>query len=519
MTVTVTVTEDFLKKALKDHFDLESFRPGQMEIISSVFKGCDTVAVMPTGGGKSLCFQLPATVQTGLTIVVSPLIALMNDQVQALKARGIPAGCLHSNQSYAEKKEIFSRMSQSDRFILYLSPERVQKDGFSPWLQNQRVALFAIDEAHCISQWGHDFRKEYGELSQLKVWRPDVPVLALTATATPTVIRDIVNCLGIPKADRHVYGFYRPNLYYQVQFCSDEEEKRKYLFQGLRQFPKGRVIIYCGTRKGTESWAALMMQEGESVAYYHAGLTADERTKIEHSFLQGEVRVLVATNAFGMGVDLPDVRLIIHTEMPGNLESYYQEVGRAGRDGDESTCLLLYAKKDKGLQAFFIEKAEVSQTIKRQRWQSLNAMIQFAEGGGCRHGGILTYFRDKQRISRCGHCDACTPNSTRKIQEVAHSSSKVRLRKSTARSKDSFEIHEPDPTREPESWRIEVLKEWRREYAARNDIPPFLVFSDKTLRDLATQMPKTVEDLQKIYGLAEKKIARFGKELLEVLNA
>ncbi|MCB0351484.1 MAG: ATP-dependent DNA helicase RecQ [Bdellovibrionales bacterium] len=370
---------------------MTEFRLGQREIIESALKGHDVLALMPTGGGKSLCFQLPALMGTGLTIVVSPLIALMNDQVASLTRLGIPAGCIHSGMSEQERRSVFHAMAENKYYLLYLSPERIQKPGFAAWLARQKVNLYAIDEAHCVSHWGHDFRTEYAELKLLREIHPDVPIMALTATATPLVKDDIIKQLNLKKPDQHVYGFYRPNLYYQVEFCENEADKESFVLSALSKTPTGRVIIYCGTRKKTEEWAQLLARQGEKVAFYHAGMSSDERTKMESAYQSGKVRVLAATNAFGMGIDHPDVRLVVHTQMPGNIESYYQEVGRAGRDGKHSTCLLTYSKKDKGLQSFFITNSEASAKIKAQRWSALNAMVQYAEGSECRHGDILTY--------------------------------------------------------------------------------------------------------------------------------
>ena len=492
---------------------MESFRLGQREIIQSVSDKKDVLAVMPTGGGKSLCYQLPAILGEGITIVISPLIALMNDQVEALKRLGLPGGCIHSGMGVNEKKEIFARLKESENFILYLSPERVQKPGFANWVRQQKIHLIAVDEAHCVSQWGHDFRPEYSQLSRLRDLCPDVPMIGLTATATPAVKKDIIFHLGLRTPDQHVYGFYRPNLYYQVEFCTQDAEKEAYVLQALEQTKTGRIIIYCGTRKKTEDWATLLEEQGESVAFYHAGLSAQERTKIEKQYQSGEIRILAATNAFGMGVDHPDVRLVIHTQIPANIESYYQEVGRAGRDGKDSTCLLIYSKKDKGLHSYFIRESNLDSWMKSHRWQALDAMIQYAEGSECRHADILTYFNDRKRIERCGHCDACLVDSPRRIQKPA-ALQRV-LTRSKKRSKEALFV--PDMSDESK-WRMDHIREWRKQYAKENDIPAFMVFSDKTLRDLVLRAPTNTEDLSKVYGLGKKKIEVFGQLLLEKLH-
>lgn len=504
---------DQIQQTLENTFKMSSFRLGQKEIIESVVSGRDVLAVMPTGGGKSLCYQLPAMIKKGITIVVSPLIALMNDQVSALRSMGIAAGCIHSGVKLDEKKQVFKQMAEEKHFVLYLSPERIQKPGFAPWLKQQQVSLFAIDEAHCVSQWGHDFRPEYSQLSILRQLKPDVPMIGLTATATPLVKNDIKQQLALKTPDEHVYGFYRPNLYYQVEFCVDDSEKEAFVLKALEQTPEGRIIIYCGTRKKTEEWASLLRKKGESVAFYHAGLSSGERMQMERDYQNGVVRILAATNAFGMGVDHPDVRLVVHTQMPGNIESYYQEVGRAGRDGQDSTCLLAYSKKDKGLQSYFITQSDADRRIKTQRWSALNAMVQYAEGSECRHGDILTYFKDQKRLNQCGHCDSCSPGSKRRIEAPPRPD---RVAKAKRRQKKEA-LFEPSMS-DDQKWRMEVIREWRKDYAKEHDIPAFMVFSDKTLRDLVLRAPTTIEDLSKVYGLGEKKISIFGETVLEKLN-
>jgi ATP-dependent DNA helicase RecQ len=491
---------------------LSHFRKGQREIIDAVLAKRDVMAVLPTGGGKSLCYQLVAVNERKLVIVISPLIALMRDQVLALKKLGVPTGALHSGQSDDEKRDVFRDIAKGGPFVLYLSPERAHKPGFKTWIQKQSIALFAIDEAHCVSQWGHDFREEYGLLSELKTLRPDVPVLALTASATPIVLDDIERSLALVKPERQVHGFYRPNLFYQVEVCSDENEKHRFVIEGLRRAPEGRVLIYCGTRKQTEELAKLLSREFEAVGHYHAGLSTELRTETQKAYIDGRYRILVATNAFGMGIDQADVRLVMHFQLPANIDSLYQEMGRAGRDGRPSTCLLLYSKADKGLQSYFITNADAPKAVIRLRWQNLEALVAYAEGGECRHSEILAYYKDKQRLTNCGHCDRCVPESERRIPKSKVLAS-VQVRKRKRGSTDTSEVL----TGEKRDL-LERLKDWRMRTAKELDQPAFVVFSDKALRDLIAKNPGSLTELSKVYGFGPAKIEKFGADILRELK-
>ncbi len=522
---------------LKSQFKLENFRVGQLEIITSIIEKRDVLAVLPTGGGKSLCFQFPAVKLQQLVVVISPLIALMRDQVQSLRAMGIAAGAVHSGQSEEEKHDVFVRMRKGGAFVLYLSPERAAKETFQNWILNKKIALFAIDEAHCVSQWGHDFREDYSKLGILKKLRPDVPTLALTASATPTVLTDIEKQLQLKEPEQRVYGFYRPNLYYQVEYCADEETKMKMLRQAMIQNPTGRIIIYCGTRNTTEKVASLVQRESKSVAYYHAGLSPEQRTKTQEAYARGEVRILVATNAFGMGIDQADVRLVVHYQMPSTIDSLYQEMGRAGRDGQDSTCLMLYSPKDKGLQSFFIQGSDAPKKIKDARWKNLDALINYSEGGECRHAEILTYYKDVQRISACGHCDSCLPESKRRIDKTLAEmlSSKV-VRSSGESGFGAFAVssNETVPasrlTRTKKTKRVEPpldryqeerfqkLKAWRKDKAQSMDTPAFIIFSDRTLKEIAIKAPANIDQLRSMYGIGEEKLEKFGNDILKLCS-
>lgn len=507
-----------LTALIQSRFRLSSFRKGQQGIVESIIQNHDTLAVMPTGGGKSLCYQLAGVYFEKLTVVVSPLIALMKDQVRSLNNLGIPAGALYSGQTQDEKREIFRRINESKTFILYLSPERVQNEGFAKWIKTRDVGLFAIDEAHCVSQWGPEFRQDYHKLKILRELMPKVPIMALTATATPLVLRDVATQLGLRTPDRHVHGFYRPNLYYQIEDCADENAKMDLVDQAIRANPSGRILIYCGTRQQTEDLSSYLSKHFEGTGFYHAGMSTEARTETQRQIQEGDIRILAATNAFGMGIDYPDVRLVIHFQIPSSVEALYQEMGRAGRDGANSTCLVLYARKDKGLHSFFIQQSQAENAVIQRRWNALNAVTQFLESAECRHSGILTYFKDSNRVPKCGHCDVCDPSSPRRVlvpvKAKARATTKTRKRKTNSKKGEtSFELED-----EMAKDRAEVIKVWRRKYAAELDKPAFIIFSDRTLRDLANKNPQTLSELHNVFGLGEAKIELFGELLLNELR-
>lgn len=508
---------------LNKFFGLSSFRRGQEDIINSILQGQDVVAVLPTGGGKSLCFQYPAVSLQKLVVVVSPLIALMRDQVNNLQRKGIASGCLYANQSLDEKRKVFADIQKGGAYILYLSPERVQKEGFQKWIQDKDIALFAIDEAHCVSQWGHDFREEYSQLKLLKRLRPDVSILALTASATPTVLEDISKSLELRNPAKMVHGFYRSNLYFQVEICENEDDKVELLLSSIRQVTAGRIIVYCGTRKVTEATAAFLTQKfGNQVGYYHAGLTQEERSRIQENYSQDKIRVLVATNAFGMGIDQPDVRLVVHFQIPGNIDALYQEMGRAGRDLMPATCLTLFTKKDKGLQSFFIRSSEAPEMIKESRWKNLDTLISYAESSECRHAGILTYYRDSQQIDSCGHCDICAPVSLQKIKREIKPLDKLdyaftKMKTKSGKQKAQKLLLEQDMDHQ-DLMRFELLKKWRKEKAKEMEVPAFVIFGDQTLRQIAIKNPTNLEGLRSVYGMGDIKLEKFGWDLLAELK-
>ena len=388
--------------ALKKHFGYDDFRPLQREIVNDALAGRDLFVLMPTGGGKSLCFQLPALMRDGLTIVVSPLIALMKDQVDALQTSGIPATYLNSTLDREEAKARWRGLHRGEYRMLYVAPERLMLDAFLERALNWNIAQFAIDEAHCISEWGHDFRPEYRELKKLRKHLPDVPLMALTATATERVRADIVKELKLQDPRCYVASFNRPNLTYRVVPKTEPYEQ---LLAFIRSRPNDSGIVYCASRKSTESLARNLNEDGIATKPYHAGLTTPERTKHQDAFLRDDVRVITATIAFGMGINKPNVRFVVHYDLPKNLESYYQETGRAGRDGLPSECILLFRPSDVAKQLHFIdEKSEKEARIAREQLQQ---MVHYAETRECRRGVLLEYFGEKFLPQSCDSCDNC----------------------------------------------------------------------------------------------------------------
>ncbi len=389
-------------ETLQQVFGYQSFRPYQEEVVRDLIAGQDAFVLMPTGGGKSLCYQIPALHRPGVAIVVSPLISLMKDQVDALLANGVRAACYNSSLLAVEARQVLARLHAGELDLLYVAPERLLSDDFLARLNDLQVALFAIDEAHCVSQWGHDFRPEYVQLGRLRQLFPQVPMVALTATAEKQTRLDILQRLQLQDARQVVAGFDRPNIRYTVI-----DKAKPYLqlsaFLESRQQESG--IVYCLSRKRVDEVAEKLQHDGISAAAYHAGLPAEQRRQVQDGFLRDDLQIIVATVAFGMGIDKPNVRFVVHYDLPKNIESYYQETGRAGRDGLPAEALLLFGYGDIAISRGLIEKGGNPEQ-NRIEIHKLNAMVAYAESGSCRRRALLGYFAETL-LKDCGNCDIC----------------------------------------------------------------------------------------------------------------
>src|SRR5579871_1613708 len=583
-----------LREILKKYFGFVSFRPLQEEIIHDTLAGKDVFAVLPTGGGKSLCFQLPALARTGLTVVVSPLIALMKDQVDALQAAGVPATFLNSSLAPGESRPRLRGLHNGEYRLLYVAPERLMLSGFLEDLKRWNVGLFAIDEAHCISEWGHDFRPEYRQIASLRSAFPDVPFMALTATATERVRGDIVAQLHLRNPACYVASFNRPNLTYRMSAKSGAYDQ---LIDFLRARPRESGIIYCQARKTADSLASKLNADGIRAASYHAGMETEDRSRSQEAFLRDEVRVVCATIAFGMGINKPNVRFVIHYDLPKNIEGYYQETGRAGRDGLPSECLLLFSPGDRVKYSRFIDEMTNPKERDIARAQ-LEQIVHYAETASCRRAFLLNYFGEKHP-GNCGACDNClAPRETwdgtiaaqkflscvyrireksgfgvgiQHVVEVLCGAETERIRKwehhtlSTYKiggehsraewsaigrelvrlgllrqNAEKFNVAEltdvgraalkarqkitltrpvtaPEATVKHRAGEIscdealfERLRQLRKKLADERSVPPYIIFSDVSLRQMARHYPQDERAFSRISGVGEKKLREFG---------
>ncbi len=583
---------------LKKHFGYDNFLPLQEEIIACVLKQRDALVIMPTGGGKSLCYQLPALQFDGLTLVISPLIALMKDQVDALKSNGIAAAFINSTQPYAEMSRIRAQAQQGDLSILYIAPERLALPGFQNFLETLKVSLIAVDEAHCISEWGHDFRPDYRTLGDLRCSLPHVPFIALTATATGRVRRDIITQLDLDEPQIFIASFDRANLNYTVR------PKRNTFGTLLDLLEKNRgesTIIYCFSRKDTELVAANLSDEGFDALPYHAGLNAEVRSETQEKFIHDEVSIIVATIAFGMGIDKSDIRLIVHYDLPKSIEGYYQETGRAGRDGLPSDCVLFYSYGDKIKQDFFIDQIE-DETARQNAQEKLAQIIAFCDSQACRRKYLLGYFGQNWDSENCGGCDICLASketfdatiiaqkvlsaiirtgerfgighitqilrgaNTRRIRELGHAKLSVygivndfsdddlkeitalliaksfllkkgreyptlgitetgrnflknREKLTLTRRKRAEEIPPDSRTAlDYDKALFEELRRLRSRIASERNVPPYIIFSDATLQQMAYYIPQNRESLSRISGVGAVKLEQLGDTFLPIIR-
>ncbi len=602
-----------LTKHLQDNFGFDGFKYPQEEIIQSLLSGKDTFVIMPTGGGKSLCYQLPAIISDGCAIIVSPLIALMKNQVDLVRSynsRDDIAHFLNSTLNKGQQKIVKDDLTTGKTKMLFVAPETLTKEENIDFFKDLTLSFFAVDEAHCISEWGHDFRPEYRRLREMMdMINPDIPVIALTATATPKVQSDIIKNLGLRKANIFISSFNRPNLYYEIQPKINKEQTNKSIVRFIQLHKNKSGIIYTLNRKTTEELADMLMANGIKAVAYHAGLDAKLRSKRQDQFLNEDVDVIVATIAFGMGIDKPDVRFVIHYNIPKSIENYYQETGRGGRDGMEGKCILYYSHKDVAKLEHLMRDKPLSE--REVGAQLINETVSFAESSVCRRKILLHYFgEDYDDKKSCGHCDNCL-NPKEKVEAKDNAVLVLKTIKAlgerfpieytililTGKATPAVKMYRHDALdmfacgndQEPYYWNslirqmllsgliakdieeygllkftkageaflkkptsfkivlnnlfeeanaddeegeipvetssvadeklVEMLKGVRKKVAKEKNLPPFVIFLENSLEDMATMFPTSMEELEKIQGVSKGKALRYGKPFLDVIKA
>ena len=526
-----------LRTALRRYWGYETFRPLQERIITSLLTGHDACVVMPTGGGKSLCYQLPAAMSAGRTVlVISPLIALMQDQVAQLTQMGIPACMMNSSVDRPEQSRMMQKACEGEYRLLYLSPERLAVPETIAWLQRVPLLFFVIDEAHCISEWGHEFRPDYRQLNSLRSHFSEHPIAAFTASATRRVRHDIIDQLRLRDPHKFIASFHRPNLRYLVKECSGGSQS-ELLLHALRNCPQGNVIIYAPTIARVEATVSLLRNNGFDAVAYHGQMDHKTRKRNQERWMSDEVRVLVGTIAFGLGINKPAVRAVIHLSLPKSLEQYYQEAGRAGRDGLPADCLLLWQKRDAGLLAHFIGQLADPVEI-GAAWQRYREIRRFVDARHCRHHQICLHFGESTKWPSCGACDVCGGAPAWLAEESApeqrprkrtkasatHGRERSRTTPAPATSHSSPRLPrpaEPVPARlaSPENSELrERLRQWRRALAKELDVPAFVVMHDTSLDELCRRRPASMQALRQVPGFGEKRTATYGPQILNVLT-
>ena len=502
-----------INQTLKQYFGYDSLRTGQEELINGILAGHDVLGIMPTGAGKSLCYQLPALMLNGITLVISPLISLMSDQVKALNQAGVHAAYINSSLTENQIRMALSYASQGRYKIIYVAPERLNTPRFLDFACNADISMLTVDEAHCISQWGQDFRPSYLEIAGFLTRLPRRPIVsAFTATATERVKNDIVASLGLNNPVTMVTGFDRPNLFFRVVTRKGGSQKDNSIINYVKKHEDESGIIYCATKKNVDKLYTLLNEQGISAGRYHAGLSNDERKQNQEDFTYDRIRVMVATNAFGMGIDKSNVRYVLHYNMPQSLEYYYQEAGRAGRDGEEAECVLFFSKQDIMINKFLLQNkasagdvaSDMQKTANDQR--KLQQMINYCETDKCLREFILSYFGDTTPCI-CNKCSNCVVVEDEEEETYVETGKK---RKKAAQLAGLNELG---------AALFEKLRSVRTELAAEKSVPPYIICSDKTLKDMCAKLPRDKEQLADVYGMGEQKIQNYGEAFVTAVNS
>lgn len=502
-----------INQTLKQYFGYDSLRTGQEELINGILAGHDVLGIMPTGAGKSLCYQLPALMLKGITLVISPLISLMSDQVKALNQAGVHAAYINSSLTENQIRMALSYASQGRYKIIYVAPERLNTPRFLDFACNADISMLTVDEAHCISQWGQDFRPSYLEIAGFLMRLPRRPIVsAFTATATERVKNDIVASLGLNNPVTMVTGFDRPNLFFRVVTRKGGSQKDNSIINYVKKHEDESGIIYCATKKNVDKLYTLLNDQGISAGRYHAGLSNDERKQNQEDFTYDRIRVMVATNAFGMGIDKSNVRYVLHYNMPQSLEYYYQEAGRAGRDGEEAECVLFFSKQDIMINKFLLQNkasagdvaSDMQKTANDQR--KLQQMINYCETDKCLREFILSYFGDTTPCI-CNKCSNCVVVEDEEEETYVETGKK---RKKAAQLAGLNELG---------AALFEKLRSVRTELAAEKSVPPYIICSDKTLKDMCAKLPRDKEQLADVYGMGEQKIQNYGEAFVTAVNS